>query len=1117
MKLTTFLLIISIMQVSAATFGQTVTIREKMVSIENVIREVRKQTGFDVLVPVNKFDIKKNIPANFVNAPLEKVISAITEGTDFEYTIDNRNVMIREKKTSFIDRLIDKIQSIDVRGQIVDEKGNPLRGANIVIEKRSIGTTADENGRFFFSSVGENEILTVSYVGYQTKKLKPKENIGIISLEPLNADLDAVQVIAYGTNTRRLSVGSSTTVTAEEIEKQPVNNILLTLQGRVPGLSVTPNGGAPGASARIQIRGQGSITGALNNGFLAYDQPLFIIDGIPFAPQNNKINLTNSFGSTAGQEFGNSRTATDGLGPFNSLNPADIESITVLKDADATSIYGTQGSNGVILITTKKGKAGQTKVDFRIDRSVNFVARPIEMLNTEQYLALRREAIENDNIPANMVNSSMFPDLVLFDQNKYTNWYETFFNRNSSNLTANASISGGSENTTFMFNSGYSKNSYNFPGDYADQRYSFHSSIQHSAFENRLHFNFGVDYAYNNNNSSGNPNVGTAFTLAPNMPDLLDQSGNLVWNYRGTWLSSFQQYAYLKQTRDLQSNNLNANMNVGYNIIKGLRLSTTLGYSRFGTDQKGTEPRISQTPQYYNVSSAQFAGNTFQTVSIEPQLDYSYTNGKSSFTALLGGSYKRNVYNSNTITAFNYSSDVLLGSINGASEIQASDDGSIYKYVAAFSRLNYVYDQKYIVNLTGRRDGSSNFGPNRQFGNFGSVGLGWIFSEEKGFKELLPFMSYSKLSASYGTSGTDGVAPYQFQSFWKPATNTNPFQGIRPLTPVNLNNPDYTWGVKKTLNIGLDFGVSNNRVMFNATWYKSRNDNQLGSYTLPAQTGFSSVLQNFDASIQNTGLEFTASSTIIQSGDLKWTTQFNISLNRNKLIAFPGLEDSPYASYYTLGKSVNIVKGYSYRGVNPTTGLFEFNTSSGGVTTNPAYGLAAQGGDMIDIADLQPKFTGGFGNTLSYKGVSLTAFFQFSKQTSLNYLSAIYSSQVLPGGFVNVPVAALDHWKNPGDVSDMQKVGTGFDYNISSAGYAFSQSSGAYTDASYIRLKTLSLDYRFPDQYINRSRIRNLRIFANAQNLLTITSYKVGDPESAGRLYILPLQRTVALGLSFNF
>lgn len=317
--------------------------------------------------------------------------------------------------------------------------------------------------------------------------------------------------------------------------------------------------------------------------------------------------------------------------------------------------------------------------------------------------------------------------------------------------------------------------------------------------------------------------------------------------------------------------------------------------------------------------------------------------------------------------------------------------------------------------------------------------------------------------------------------------------------------------------MSLDLGMLKNRVMLNATWYRSRNNNQLGSYTLPSQTGFSSVLQNFNASIQNTGLEFTMSSDNIKSKNFKWSTSFNISLNRNKLIAFPGLESSPYALYYTLGKSVNTVIGYSYRGVNPTTGLFEYNTASGGVTNTPAYGTASQGGDMVPIADIQPKFTGGFGNTFNYKSFGLMAFFQFAKQTSLNYLSAIYGGQISPGGMTNLPVQALDHWRSPGDISDLQRVSAGFDSEAASAAQAFSLSSGAYSDASYIRLKTVSLDYRLPDKYVTKSGIKNFRVFVNAQNLLTITGYKVGDPESAGSLYVLPLQRTIACGLSFNF
>jgi TonB-linked SusC/RagA family outer membrane protein len=1123
MKLTALIMLIACLHVSARGFSQKMNFRGRDVSLPDVFSAIKQQTGYVVFYNVDDLNGLKPVTLDVKNISLTDLLETCLKDQPLGYTIQNKTVFISRIHLAAPDKGVLPMAPADVHGRVTDSAGNPLAGASVAVKGTKRVVSTNDKGEFTLAGLDGRSMLVVSYIGYSTRetRVSGKELSGLeIVLRHNNNPLDEVQVIGYGTNTRRFSIGSSTTVTAEEIAQQPVNNILLTLQGRVPGLVVTPNGGAPGASARIQIRGQNTLQSSLDNNVWAYDQPLFIIDGIPFAPQNNKINLTSRLGADAAVTFSNTSSAADGMSPFNSINPADIESITVLKDADATSIYGSQGSNGVILITTKKGKPGKTSLGINVDRSVNAVARPLQMLNTQQYLDLRREAINNDQVPASMINSSLFPDLTVFGQNKYTNWYHQFFGRTSSNTNAHATLTGGSNTTSFIFTAGYSNSEYNFPGNFADNRYTLHSAIHHSALNDRFTLDFGTDYSYDNNNSSGNPNVGSAYVSPPNLPDLLDSTGNLVWNYRGVDLSSWQQYAYLKQTSDLQSYNLNTVLNAGYKIAKGLRISANMGYSRFTTEETGQQPLSSQSPQYYNESSATFGSSAYQTLSIEPQLDYRLNTRKGAFTALLGASYKKNLSDNVLTTGMGYSNDALLGSINGASQIMSSDNSSIYKYEAAFGRLNYIYDQKYIVNLTGRRDGSSNFGVDRQFGNFGSAGLGWIFSEEKGFKTALPFFSYAKLSGDYGTSGGDGISPYQYQAFWQPNTNVNTFQGIRPYNPVNLYNPDYSWSMKKTWNIGLDLGVFDNRILLNATWYQSRTDNQLTKYALPAQTGFSSVLENFDATVQNTGLEFTLSSNNIKSRNFNWTTNFNLSVNRNKLLAFPGLESSPYAFYYVIGKSVNIVNGYKYRDVNPTTGLFEFYDAKGEVTGAPAYGVASQGGDMAPIADLQPKFTGGFSNSFRYKNITLTVFFQFAKQTSLNYLSDIYGGQggqYIPGGLTNVPVQALNHWKNPGDVSKLEKASTGYEYDASDAAYNFIESSGAYSDASYIRLKTLSLEYQFPDTYLKKAGMKNLRIFIHAQNLLTITKYEVGDPESAGSLYIFPLQRTVAGGLSFNF
>ncbi|HEY0273975.1 MAG TPA: TonB-dependent receptor, partial [Chitinophaga sp.] len=605
--------------------------------------------------------------------------------------------------------------------------------------------------------------------------------------------------------------------------------------------------------------------------------------------------------------------------------------------------------------------------------------------------------------------------------------------------------------------------------------------------------------------------------LTPNTPDLLDPAGNLVWSYNGVDLSDYQFYAYLKQPTDLQNYNLNSALHFSYKILDGLSISANLGYNRNTTSEHSEDPLTAQSPLNPPFRSAAFAENAVQSINIEPQIDYNKTIGKSMLSALLGGTYKKNSGYGTNMRGYGYANDGLLGSINGAATMDVSDQSSIYKYSAGFARLKYVYAQRYIVSLTGRRDGSSRFGPGKQFGNFGSLGAGWIFSEERAFRQAVRFMNYAKLSGSYGTSGSDGIAAYQYQSFWQPISYVNPFQGFRPGAPLNLYNPDFSWALKKSLNVALDLGFLDNHLLLNATYYRNREGNQLAQYPIPIHTGFPNVLENLPATVQNQGWEFSATSNNIKTENFSWSTNFNISFNRNKLLAFPNLASSSYSTKYVIGQPTSIIFGYRYKDVNPATGLFEFYDKDGQLTSSPDYRLVANGGDQVQIADREVRYMGAINNNLSYKHFSLSVFFQFSNQMAPSYLATLYGNNPLGIGTDNVPVQVLNHyWKKPGDKAPLQRLSTTYDSDALESASDFIQSSGIYTKDIYLRLKTVSLSYALPDAFLKRVHVQSCSIYANAQNLLTFTNYKVGDPEQAN-YGAFPLQRTVAMGLNLNF
>jgi len=1136
MKLIIILMTAFLLQVSASTYGQYITLKNDNISIKSAFNQIRKQTGYTVLYKSGLINNTRPVKLNLQNVSVEEALNQILAGQNLGYSIEDKAIIIKQEESSFLDKIADAVHSAfnfnrNIRGTVTDSTGRPLIGASVSLKgPKNYHASTDNTGRFDFGSVPNGDYrLIVTFVGYarfeKTLGVADKDNdVGLnLVLGLANSKLDEVQVIAYGAESKRFSVGSVSTVTAEQIEKQPVNNLLLALQGQAPGLAITSTSGIPGAQVLVQVRGQNTLN-ALNpatnfNLNKPYDQPLILIDGVPFATKNNNISQFASLLSGQGSQNLNLSPGNVGISPFNNINPADIESISILKDADATSIYGSQGANGVILITTKKGKAGATTFDVNVNTSFNSVGRPVQLLNTQQYLQLRKDAFAADaTIPTDDPNAYpavYAPDLLIYDQNKYTDWEKIIYGKNTSNTDVHASLSGGSFSNTFLISGGYNRSSYNYPGDFADQQYSLHSNIHHNSNNNRLTLDLITDFGYEQNKSAGYGGAGDVI-FSPNLPDLLSPTGDLNWAYKNVDLTSYQFYASLLQPTYLENYNFNTSFHITYKLFKGLTIATNLGYNRNTTNENSQTPGSSQNPASFSfLRQANFSTNNARAINIEPQINYNRTIGKGVFSALLGSTYKTNPTSSTYTTGTGYSNDNFLGSINGVS-VTASDIISNYKYVAAFARLNYIYNNEFIINVTGRRDGSSNFGPSHQFGNFGSVGAGWIFSDENVIKKF-PVLSYGKISGSYGNSGSDGIAAYQYQSLYQAIPYVPTFQGIGPSYSSNLYNPDYSWASKLSLNVALDLGFFNNRLLLNATYYRNREGNQLTYYPLPIQAGISQVLGNLNATIQNKGFEFSASSTNVKTKDFSWRTTFNLSFNRNKLIEFPGLESSSYSSQYAIGQPTSMVYGYNYKGVNPTTGLFEFYKKDGTATSSPKYGLASAGGDQVVIANREIKYMGGFGNTFTYKQFSLYVFCQFASQNAPNYLYEIYNNNQL-GFMYNQPAAVLgNYWKAPGDNAQLQRLAASYSSPAINTVFNFAQSNGVYSDDTYLRVKTASLSYQVPNTLINKVHIKGASVFVNAQNLLTFTNYKVGDPEQPGSFTAVPVQRVVAFGLNLKF
>jgi TonB-linked SusC/RagA family outer membrane protein len=1097
MRITTVLLLAAMMQVSATTLAQQITIKRKNANLTEVFKTIRMQTGYDFVYDQDLIAKASPITINVNNAELNDVLKNCLANQSLTYTIENKIVIIQEK--GFLDKVKGYFATITVNGTVLDENGIALPGVSIKVKGTTRYTTSGNQGKFYIATSDENPTLIISYVGYKTIELTGIPTL-VVNMVPDPAKLDEVQVIGYGTTTRRLNTGSQAGITAKEIEKQPVTNLLQTLQGRLPGVTVTQTNGLPGAGINVQIRGINSLGGKPN-------RPFYIIDGVPFLSESINTAAFNATGSNSALPSAEGSTS-----PLNSINPSDIESIDVLKDADATAIYGSRGANGVVLITTKRGKAGKTRLSVNATSGVSQVANFIDMVGTEQYLALRRKAFANNTTNPATPTSTSAPDLLVWDQNGYTDFQRYFLGNTAKTNDVNASLSGGNNQTNFYLSGTYHKEGNVFPGDQGYQRGGGKFSLNHISLDQRFTLSLSAMYSTDKNNIASTDLSNWAYILPPNFP-LYTATGTLNWEG-----SVSNPLGYLQQANDNRTSNLGTNLVLKYNLLKGLDIKTNLGYSKTDMTQVVTRPLSSLNPLFAGTATggtASYVYNYTNNYIIEPQIDYSTKIWKGTLNALAGGSYQykqsRMPYST---TASGFSSDDFLRTVSAASVVSTTSSSIDYKYASLFGRANYNLLNKYILNVNFRRDGSSRFGPNNKFGNFGSVGAAWIFSEEKLLKDKFSWLSFGKLRASYGIVGSDEIGNYGYLDTYT-ATPYN-YGGVSGLNPSRLSNPDYRWEETKKMDIGLDLGFFNDRLSISANYYRNRTDNQLIDYTVSSQTGFPSYQSNLPATVQNSGWEFSVTSTNVRNKVFSWTSTFNISQNKNKLLSFPGIETSSYFGTYIVGNPINAYYLYQYAGINPATNLPSFADLNGaGGINSPSTGFAATGrGDRYYAGPSYPQYFGGLTNALTYKSLTLDFTFQFVKQMGRSLLA---SSSYPPGYFSNAAASVVNDYLALGSQDYLVTAGTrGISGSASYLAYSnYTGSDASLVDASFIRLKNVSLSYTLPTKWISKNGGQSVRIYAQAQNLFTITNYEGFDPESQG--IATPPLRTITGGLQFTF
>ena len=1054
--------------------AQQIDLSFKNASLETVFRDIEKKSAYRFIYTREEIKASNPVTIDINNARIETLLERIFDNQPLSYSVNKNYISIHVKDEKKISKTPN---GIDVEGVVLNETGEAIGKATITLKDKLLTSATDENGRFKLKDINENSILLISNIGYISKEVSVNGKTGLeIRLSIAIKTLDETVVIGYGRTTQRLNTGSVSKISSRDIGKQPVSNPLAALQGRAPGLTIIQQNGLPGSNFSVQIRGRNSIQSG--------NSPLFIIDGVPFLSDIERLTQRGQIGAN---------------NPFNTINPNDIESIEILKDADATAIYGSLGANGVVLITTKKATSGEENFDVSFYSGIGRVTRNVNFLNTQQYVEMRREAFINDQITPNVANA---PDLLLWDTTRYTNWSETLIGGTAHSLNAQLRYAGGNIHTRFSIGANYYNECTIFDSDLGNKRHSVHLNVNHRSLNNRFSLNSSVNYG-SDISKLIQGDLTSFINLSPNAPKIYDSLGRLNWSENGGVFNN--PYSILLQSYDVTTNRLTGNITGSYQLIKNLIAKVSAGYNSIQADETAILPISSQNPATNPKGSANFGSGTINNWIVEPQLEYRNKYFKKfQIQFLLGSTMQESKKTNKLIDAFDYSDDNLIKSTAGAASLRASLSNSLYRYKAIFSRINLNWDDTYLLNITARRDGSSRFGPGKQFANFGAIGAGWVFSNGSLFRNNISLVSFGKLRASYGITGNDQINNYEYLDTWR--STQFPYQSQPGLQPSRLFNPNYSWEQTRKYEAAIELGLFSNRIFLTTNWFLSKSDNQIVRFTLPAQTGFNSILQNFPGVVQNKGWEVSIKSINLPNKDFSWETNLNLTIPKNELIKFPGLETSSYSTSYLIGKPLNILLGYSYLGINKNTGVYEFED------VNKDNSITPQ--DFIYQGTTDFKYNGGLQNILSYKKWELDIFFYFVNQKGIH---AINNSSNANGTLRNQPLQVFDRWQNPGDFSSYQKFTQSFLSPAYRATFMMRTSSGILTNASFIRLKNLSLAYSFSSEKFKKAGFKNLRFFIQTQNLLTITSYKgAPDPETQTFSQLPPL-KMIVLGLSNTF
>jgi TonB-linked SusC/RagA family outer membrane protein len=1010
-------------------------------------------------------------------------------------------------------------QSKVVSGKVTSGTSGPIPGVSVFV-KGSPGTItqSDAAGNYKLSVPNDAKTLVFSFIGYTTLEIPITGTSINANLKEENTTLSDVVVVGYGTQNKRDVTGSVASVKSKDLENLPVTSFEQALQGKAAGVQISAQNGKLGQGITVRVRGAASVT--------AGSDPLYIVDGIPI---------------TSG-DFSSTTAPTSALAD---LNTNDIESIEVLKDASASAIYGARASNGVVLITTKQGKAGKTLIQFNALGGISTPSNHRDFLNAEQYVQLIRRAgvgraqddFDNTTDYATLQEAlDDYSSIVEGRLNRYsagnndyqtykvnTNWERESFQNNPVTQQYDLNLTGGNEKTKFYMG-GQALDQKGIIVGNSYKRYSGRLNLTNKVTDFlevgiNLNFSNSINNRLSNDNAFSSPLQSVA--LSPITPFIDPRSGLISGTLPGS-ASNYPVYynpfigidnSFYKATVYRTIGKAFANVN----IAKGLKFSTDFSIDNLNQNEESYYGSLT----FRNTGTSNGDGENISTFVINANTNnffsYNTTIRKSSFDAILGTSYQKSTTKYSTIEGQDFPSDAYIKLGSAATKVIATSNESAFSFLSYFFRANYKYNDRYLVGFSVRADGSSRFGENHRYGYFPAGSLAWIASEEDFLKQS-ETISLLKLRASYGLTGNAEIGNYAARGLF---SGTGAYGGSAGQIPSRIANPDLTWEKTKQLDLGLDFGILKNRITGTFDFYQKNTTDLLLNVPIPQTTGFATITQNL-GKLKNTGYELGINSENFV-GQFKWYTAITAAINNNKITDLGGqVLNTNEINAAIAGQPIGVFYLPEYAGVDAANGdaLYYKNITLADGNVDRTTTKNINEAQRIFAGNPNPKYTFGINNTFSYKNFDLGVFFQGVSGNKIYNAGGQYMSANGSNGYDNQTVDQMEYWDKPGDITMVPEPRLGL-------GNGVGNSTRYISDGNYIRLKTLTLGYTFPTAILTKIKLSKLRLYATAQNLATITGYKGWDPEvnadyqssninQGVDFYSAPQPRVISLGINIG-